>query len=109
MIFMIKETEGEQKANTNQTKWKEKKRIKWTSMLVINDISPRKSRDYVYVVLYTDANVTVCCNEFQAQRLCLSEPYEMAGYLNYKKGGVYLVLEKATLFNGGSVGRIGKE
>ena len=82
------------------TKWKDKKKIKWTSLLVIKEISPRKVHDFVYVVLYTDADVTVCCDERQAQRLCLFEPYEMVGYLNYKKGGVYLVLEKAKLMLG---------
>ncbi len=80
-----------------RTKWKEKKRVKWNSVLRINDISPRRTRDWTYVILYTDADVTVCCNESQAQRLCINEPYEMKGYLNYRKGGVYLVLDRAKL------------
>lgn len=68
----------------------------------IDDISPRKTKDWTYVILYTDADVTVCCSESQAQRLCIGEPYEMRGYLNYKKGGVYLVLDRALLANGNS-------
>lgn len=83
-----------------ESKWKQKTKIKWNSLLAITDLSPRKSRDFSYVILYTDAGVTVCCSESQAQRLCLGEPYEMRGYLNYKKGGVYLVLDRASLVNG---------
>jgi len=97
---MIKGMEGEQKEKRKKTNWKDKKKIKWSSILVITDISPRKSKDWVYVILYTDAEVTVCCSETQAQRMCLNEPYEMKGYLNYKKGGVYLVLDKAELADG---------
>lgn len=33
----------------------------------------------------------------------------MKGYLNYKKGGVYLVLDKATLFNGKEFQAVGQK
>lgn len=97
---MTQETACAGKETAKKSKWKEKTKIKWNSLLRITDISPRKTRDWIYVILYTDADVTVCCSEIQAQRLCLNEPYEMRGYLNYKKGGVYLVLDRAKLFSG---------
>ena len=85
-----------------RNKWQEKRKIKWSSVLIIQDISPRKARDFVYVILYTDVGITVCTDETKANKLCLFEPYEMKGYLNYTKGGVYLVLEKAKLAEGHS-------
>ena len=80
---------------------KGKKKVKWSSKLTVNDISPRKTRDYTYVILYTSDHISVCCSETIAQRLCIGEPYEMRGYLSFHKGGSYLVLERAKLFNGG--------
>ena len=103
---MAMESEG--KANKEETKWKQKTKVKWSSLLSIKDISPRKSKDWTYVILYTDADVTVCCSELQAQRFCIGEPYEMRGYLNYKKGGVYLVLEKARLVSGKNFREVSK-
>lgn len=92
------------KPNKRQTK----RQIKWNSILKVEDISPRKTKDWVYVILYTNAGVTVCCSESQAKRLCLYEPYEMRGYINYLKGGNYLVLEKASLAEGKNFREISK-
>lgn len=81
---------------------KGKRKVKWSSKLTINEISPRKTRDYTYVILYTDDSITVCCSEKQAQRLCIGEPYEMRGYISFHKGGSYLVLDRASLMDGKS-------
>lgn len=89
-------------------KWQMKRQIKWNSILRIEEISPRKTKDWVYVILYTEAGVTVCCSESQANKLCLYEPYEMKGYINYLKGGNYLVLEKATLADGKNFRQVAK-
>lgn len=76
---------------------KEKKKVKWTSELSITDISPRKKGDFTYHLLYTDLGISVCTSEAIGEKLCLLEPYEMKGYVNFCKGGSYLVLEKAKL------------
>ncbi len=72
--------------------------IRWSSLLSVEDIVPRRGRFGRYCVLYTNAGNTVCCNEDLAQHLCLFEPYEMFGEVKVFHGGVYLKLERANLF-----------
>ena len=74
---------------------KDKKKVKWNSVLSIEDISPRRKQDFIYMLLYTNLGVSVCTSEEMGQRLCLFQLYEMKGYVNFCKGGSYLVMEKA--------------
>lgn len=74
---------------------KDKRKVKWNSVLSIEDISPRRKAEFIYVLLYTNLGISVCTSETIGQRLCLFQPYEMKGYVNFCKGGTYLVLEKA--------------
>lgn len=80
--------------------FQDKRKVRWSAKLTINDIMPRRTRDFTYVILYTDDGINVCCSDTIANRLCVGEPYEMKGYINFKKGGSYLVLDRAKLFNG---------
>jgi hypothetical protein len=78
---------------------KEKRKVKWNSVLSVTDISPRKKGDFTYHLLYTDLGISVCTSESIGERLCLFEPYDMKGYVNFCKGGSFLVLEKAKLLD----------
>jgi len=76
---------------------KDKRKVKWHSVLSVTDISPRRKGDFTYHLLYTDLGVSVCTSETIGEKLCLLMPYEMKGYVNFCKGGSFLVLEKANL------------
>ena len=77
--------------------------IRWTGMLKVEDLQPRKSRwGTTYCVLYTNANQTICCSESDGQKICLYEPYEMKGFIHPYHGGMYLRLEKATVYESNS-------
>lgn len=83
---------------------KDKRKVKWTSILSVTDISPRRKGDFTYHLLYTDLGISVCTSETIGEKLCLFEQYDMKGYINFCKGGSFLVLEKASLLdlpNGG--------
>jgi len=81
---------------------RDKKKVKWNSVLEVTDISPRKKADFIYMLLYTNLGISVCTSETIGQKMCLFVPYEMRGYVNFCKGGSYLVLEKATIVDGKS-------
>lgn len=66
----------------------------------VEDICPRKARDYVYVLLTLEDGITAVCSEALAQMLCINEPYELKGEVKFRKGGSYLKLEKAILADG---------
>ena len=77
-----------------------KPQIRWTAMLKIEDICPRRSRwGDPYVLLYTNADVPICAEERVGNQVCLYEPYELQGWLKPYNGGTYLKLEKFELFN----------
>ena len=78
---------------------KDKRKVKWNSLLQVTDISPRKKADWIYCLLYTNIGVSVCSSEKLGAKLCLFQDYEMRGYVNFCKGGTYLVVEKAERFN----------
>ena len=74
--------------------------IKWSAMLKIEDVCPRRSRwGQPYILLYTNAGIAVCADEAIGNRICLYEPYEMRGYLKAFTGGSYLKLEKLEHFD----------
>ena len=99
--LLINGTEIKGKAKKMRKEIKPNKKVKWSCVFRVEDISPRKTRDWTYVILETDLGVKVCCSENLAQALCCFEPYEMKGYLNFSRGSTYLVLERANLLHGG--------
>jgi len=76
---------------------KDKKKVKWNAQLSVTDISPRRKGKWTYLLLYTDLGISVCTSEEIGEKLSLFEPYNMKGYINFCKGGSFLVLEKANL------------
>lgn len=87
------------KKKVGTTTWKRQQKILWSALLTIEEMVPRKGRYGEYVVLYTNAGNTVACSPELAHKLCLFEPFEMKGTVNYYNGGMYLKLKDAQLFN----------
>ena len=81
-------------------KIEQKKKIRWSAMQKVEDISPRKSKDWEYCVLKTSDGIRLCCSVSLATNLCLFESYEMKGEVNITRGGTYLILTETKLFNG---------
>lgn len=86
-------------AKVGTRKWKHQQKIRWSALLSIEEMVPRRGRYGRYVVLYTNANITVCCGEELANKLCLFEPFEMKGEVQQYHGGTYLKLSNATYFD----------
>lgn len=67
-------------------------------MAKVEEIKPRKGRFHRYCILYTEAG-NFCCSEDVAQKLCLFEPYAFEGQVNFARGGTFLWVTKAALFD----------
>lgn len=72
-------------------------------MAKLDDIRPRKGRFRPYCVLYSEAG-NFCSSLELAEKLCLYEPYLLAGTVNIARGGTFLWATKAELHQPGKTG-----
>lgn len=81
------------KTSKNQDIW-------WSAMSKVLDIRPRKGKWKNFCVVDTEAG-SFCAPEWLAQKLCLYEPYSFKGNVILARGGTYLWVKKAELFESG--------
>jgi len=82
---------NEKKANKIRNLRKKEPYIKWSAVLRLEDIVPKRGRhDTEYAVLYIDGGGSIVSSIDIAQKLALFEFYEFSGKVKQTKGGTFL-------------------
>lgn len=86
---------SEKKENKRRTFRKKEPFIKWSAVLKLEDIVPKRGRhDTRYAVLYIDGGGSCVSSLEIAERLALYEFYEFSGKVRQTKGGTFLSVSK---------------
>ena len=77
----------------------------WKANLIIEDKLVRENRyGKRYCVLYTNSDLSICCDVETAKNILCFHPYEMSGRINVRPGGVFLSLRDYRPFGSAEYG-----